>query len=729
MRCVAGLVAMLVAEAASGAARVTPVEKVISLLEDLKAEVEDEGKKEATLYDTFACFCQSMTEEKSKSIKTAMDNVDEYTASIEAESLISKNKGREVEEKSQEIESIHKSIKEAEAMRETEKEKYETNAADLSKGITELEGAVTDLKAGLGGASFVKLKTSVKRRLLMASLLGKFSKAQQSALTAFLQDGPPPANEGSQDILSTMNDLEKDFKDHKAQVEQIEGQNAADFKSTMTALDDQLVAAEAAKDAAQEEKDVADGKVAADSEALTEEKAKLSDDNAYLHDLTHNCELKAREFDQHSKTRAGEITALGQAIDIITNKVKDNADDAKRAALVTQHAEVVQAQALSEESRAVSEADTDEQEVDEIMSAEGLVLLQGQGPARVKLAGLLQRSRSAEASAEARSARLDRVATALGEAGRQLHSPMLTAFALKLRTKLGADPFAKVKSLVQDLIQRLVDEATAEATKKGFCDTEMAKSTKARDANMEEVQRLNSGIEGLEATKARLENEISDLTSEIAGLEDALDKATKLRASEKAENEDTVAKAKAGLEAVKDAHALLTDFYAKAKKGSAALLQARASPVDEDAPEAPKGGDYKGNQDKAGGIVAMLDVIISDFERTMRVTEASENDAQREFVEFERTSKTSVISKTTSKSQAEASLKAADNQITEDHGLLEARMKMLDDTLKEIEDLKPTCVDTGMSFEERTQKREEEIAALKKAMCMLDGEGVEPDCA
>ena len=47
--------------------------------------------------------------------------------------------------------------------------------------------------------------------------------------------------------------------------------------------------------------------------------------------------------------------------------------------------------------------------------------------------------------------------------------------------------------------------------------------------------------------------------------------------------------------------------------------------------------------------------------------------------------------------------------------LLGTRQKMLDDTLKELEDLKPTCVDTGMSYEERVQKREEEIDALKKA--------------
>lgn len=54
--------------------------------------------------------------------------------------------------------------------------------------------------------------------------------------------------------------------------------------------------------------------------------------------------------------------------------------------------------------------------------------------------------------------------------------------------------------------------------------------------------------------------------------------------------------------------------------------------------------------------------------------------------------------------------------------------KLLDSALKNIEELKPTCIDTGMSYADRVAKREEEIAALKKALCMLDADKVEPDC-
>merc|ERR1719473_1516546 len=156
---------------------------------------------------------------------------------------------------------------------------------------------------------------------------------------------------------------------------------------------------------------------------------------------------------------------------------------------------------------------------------------------------------------------------------------------------------------------------------------------------MAKVEGLNAKLKDLEATKAKLEEEIVTLTTEIADLNEALTKETKMRADEKAENMDTLDKAKAGLAATKDAYDVLSAFYKKAAKGKVSLLQ--ASPVDADAP-ASHSGAYKGGQQKAGGILAMLHVIISDFERTIKVTTKEEKASHREFVEFERTSKTSI---------------------------------------------------------------------------------------
>merc|ERR1719265_1397337 len=84
-----------------------------------------------------------------------------------------------------------------------------------------------------------------------------------------------------------------------------------------------------------------------------------------------------------------------------------------------------------------------------------------------------------------------------------------------LAMKLAADPFAKVKTLIQQLIERLLRESADEATHKGWCDTEMGKAEKDRDFRHQDLEKLNAGIEQLEANKVRLEEQRDTLTEEI----------------------------------------------------------------------------------------------------------------------------------------------------------------------------------------------------------------------
>merc|ERR1719388_409493 len=468
---------------------------------------------------------------------------------------------------------------------------------------------------------------------------------------------------------------------------------------------------------AQEAKDTADGNVSKATQDMVNEEALLKDDELYLKDLTSKCELKAREWDQRSQMRSEEVTALTAALKIIKEGVQANSAVNKRAFI--QHdqdyiaADVQALKTPEKKEDARSSVEDDDVDVD-------LSFLQVSKP-RMKIASLVKQA-SQVSSGEAQQAALkEKVIKSLVASGNKLGSVAISHLAMKI----AADPFIKVKKLIQDLIERLVTEAAEEATKKGWCDTEMGEATHTRDSNFGTIKEVNAELELLEATKAELTEEISMLTTEISDLNDSLTKETQMRGDEKAENMDTLDKAKAGLAATKDAYDVLETFYKKGAKGKVSLIQ--ASPVDADSPASPSGA-YKGGQQKAGGILAMLDVIISDFERTIKVTTKAEKASHREFVEFERTSKTSIASKETGKSQAESDLKSTDSKIAEGMDDLDKHQKMLDDTLKELEDLKPACVDTGMSYADRVQKRKDEIDALKKALCELDPEKVEDEC-
>merc|ERR1719335_31555 len=169
MRCNTRIIpAFLAVLGVVSAVDVSPVEKVITLLEDLKTETEEEGKAEASTYDTFACFCKSTTESKAQAIKDEQDNIEEFAATLQEQTSISNAKAHEIKELDASIATLEKEMAKITELREKEKTKYEASAADLSKAVSSLEGAIANMAAGMG---LTQLKTSVRKNLLMADML------------------------------------------------------------------------------------------------------------------------------------------------------------------------------------------------------------------------------------------------------------------------------------------------------------------------------------------------------------------------------------------------------------------------------------------------------------------------------------------------------------------------------------------------------------------------------
>merc|ERR550525_305852 len=141
----------------------------------------------------------------------------------------------------------------------------------------------------------------------------------------------------------------------------------------------------------------------------------------------------------------------------------------------------------------------------------------------------------------------------------------------------------------------------------------------------------------------------------------------------------------------------------------------------DDAPDAgfDNGEAYTGAQSESGGIIGMMEVMKSDFERTISETEAAEAEAEQEHLEFMTETGKSLAQKkvaeserTDQKNEATDKLGTADSNLSDETTILEQ-------SIQELLDLKPVCVDTGMSYNERVARREDEIAALKKADCIL----------
>jgi chromosome segregation ATPase len=686
LRCLAALV--LFAGAAS--VDVTPIEKVINLIEGMKKEVEADGKSEASAYDDFACFCKDTTETKSDSVKSGTDKIGVLSSKIADKTQEKKEDSTELLERKQKQEELSAKLEETKVRCAKQKAEYEAEAADMDKAIQGLKDAIKAMKDSK--PSLLSIQQTLGKTLQMAEAMGRIKTPKHKAVAALLQQSStvdpsdPEFKFHSNDIISVCEDLLVDYKASKKELDDEWAKTKKGCEQMKKSLRKKMSSNKDAMD--QLEKDIArlTKEIAKHREDLVTAEAVLKDDELYLKDLTARCEDRANDYDQRSAMRGDEVTALSQALKVLKGTVSKT-DKVNVRAMLVQKSLPVAAPKVSI----------------------------GAAKAAMKPVSLLQEfSSKIETRAFlglSEDARKGKALDVLKNEGQRIGSVALTSLA----DRASADPFKKVKGLIQKLIERLLAESAAEATKKGFCDTELAKSRKERDFRFQEAKDLSADLAGLEATEDALEEEIKQLKKEIKEESKALKEATKERKEEKETNMETLKTAKEGFEAVNEAILILKSFYKQAAK--AAFVQ--ASPVDEDTAGAGFSGNYKGKQGSAKAVFALLETISSDFDRTLRKTEEAENKAHREYVEFSQAAESSIAGKKTKQDLDEQDLKTTKTSIKQKTDDMQTAVDLLDNALKELEELKPTCIDTGMSYAERVKKREEEIKALQKALEIL----------
>jgi len=253
---------------------------------------------------------------------------------------------------------------------------------------------------------------------------------------------------------------------------------------------------------------------------------------------------------------------------------------------------------------------------------------------------------------------------------------------------------------------------------KYFCDKEMAKALSNHDGEKLQMEESGAPFAKKTAEKKKLIKEVVEISEEIAELAKALNEATELRSEEKKDNAQTLEETKAGKEAVEQAMKVLTAFYGEFLQYKPPKSDREGLTVEDRAPETSFSGEYKGKQDASKGIIGLLEIILSDFERTTEKVGEEEKEAEEKFDEFKKETDESTEKKEEEKSDKETGIKEASAAITEAKDANVAAEGLHEAALDELSKLKEMCVE-GESYEERAKKREEEIAALKEALKIL----------
>jgi hypothetical protein len=294
-----------------------------------------------------------------------------------------------------------------------------------------------------------------------------------------------------------------------------------------------------------------------------------NDDANYLADIVAKCQSKTAESKSRQQLRVEEVESLTKVIEIISSSAVAGAAEAN------------------------------------LPKAAALQL-------RAQPSTALAQLRARMASRPADNDKLKAVVALFLEASTRLGSHVLSALAVRAQE----DPFAKVKQLIQGLIDQLMQQAAEEADHKGWCDTELATNERTRTTKSEEIETLTAEVDKLNADIAILKKDIAELSKALAQLNADMAKETQLRKTEKAQNERTLQESRDAQSAVSEAMSLLQTFYAKANDATVFAQSNRRVGLKQEPPIFDAA--YKGLQDKTDGVLGMMEVIRSDFARLER---------------------------------------------------------------------------------------------------------------
>jgi len=660
MKFVVCLFFVVVGSAAAG--KVSPVQKVIELLDDLKGKVKADLAAEAAAMEEYSSWCDSEISEKGYAIKTATREIADHNAAIsDAEATISA-KEAEVGELGSTISAKEGELAKAGKVYAGEKLSFEAEEGELVNTVDELAGGIVQVKKG---ASFLQVKKNLKPVMdVLAKIIeaSGVQGARKRALNAFIQDKSnddltlrqPQANteeysSHSGGIVETLEDMKTKAEDQLSAARK--GAMESKYNYDMVAmsleqeiknLKSQLASATQTKASTGE----ALGKAKGDLAAV--EKSKAADEE-YLSATKMECEATASAWAQRQQDADGETAAIEKAKEILASGVK--------AFIQT-----------SMKSKTVDEDDL-------------------------------------------ASTKRDKLVGAFNQMSRKFHS---YAFA-QLAHMASVDPFAKIKGMISEMIDKLLKEANEGATHKAFCDEELSKSRASQQDKTMKLDKTSARIDSSRTAIAELEDAIKGLEGEIAEMDAAQAEASKVRTEE---NTDYLKASKDFSDSAKAVAAAIQVLKSYYEGGAFVQISATISLKS-------KQPSFGGTSSDVGStIISVLEVAESDFTKLLAEADTDEQAAATAYAKLIDENKVTKASKEAEIKGKQSEIRSLSTNLQNYNEDKASVGEELDAVLSYLDKLKPECEVKVMSYEEKVARREAEIDGLKEALGILEGQDI-----
>jgi len=659
--CVMVGVLALMAVSFAGATAVSPIEKIVQMISDLQAKVLAEGTDAQKVYDEYAEWCEDRSTKLGFEIKTGKAEVAELKATIEEETSSIGALETKIEELSSDIQADEADLAAATKIREKEAADFAAEEKELTTVMNMLERATSILSKEMAKSGGA------------AMLQMKSATSLTDALSVMVGASVLSSADASRlTALVQTTDSDSDSAMGAPAAAVYEGKSGG-IIGTLEGLTEK-----------------AEGQL---DKARKEERTAAQNYEMLKQSLTDEVKFANSDMDKAKKNLAesqeGKATATG-GLEVTSKDLAEDIDT--KGGLHQDCMNAAQEFELATKSRG--------EELNALATAKK-VILEATGGAAEQSYGLNQVSFLQLSNGVAPQA-----VRFVRELARKSKSPALAQLASRMNSAIrlgaaaGGDPFAKVKGLIVDMISTLEGEAEEDATQKAYCDKEMSEATAKHEDLTAESDKLSTKIDQDKASSAKLKEQVATLQNELAGMAKAKAEADKLRAEENAAFKKNSAEMKMGVNGVRKALQVLKEYYAQGDKSHEA------------------GGGA------GSGIIGLLEVCESDFTKGLTEMTAEEETAASDYESY---SKQDQIDRAAKEQDVKYKGKEAaglDKAVSELSGDLATVTDELGAVNSGLDKLKEMCVAKAEPYAEKKARREAEIAGLKEAQQILEGEAL-----
>jgi len=650
------------------AAKNRPVSKVITLLKDMLKQLEKEAEQDEEIYDKLACWCETNDREKTKSIAEAEARIEALTTKIEELTAESARLNTEIKNLEQEVAKNQEALAQATALREKQLAEFNAEEKDLLESVSALKAAITVLSKHHGGSLLQVPRTHIMG--VAATLqfqLSKHSGLLAGVLTPSERRAAASFIQSPQDYFDAAPTFKQSYAPQSGEIFGILRQMKETFEANLSAAQKEEAENQKAYEElkAAKEEQIAAGQAQIDTK--TEELATTDE---------HNANAKVDLEDTKNSLSADEQFLM---------MLKEKCQMTDKEWEERQKTRQLEMQAVSKALAVLSGDDAHD------------LFTKTVNPAFIQSATSVNSDRRKQA------------ALVLANVAKKFGNPKLSTLAYRVKL----DAFTRVKKAIDDMIAQLLQEKADEIKHRDFCVDEFNTNQLQTEKKTREKQDVIARIENLEMTIEELAKAIKTLKDEIAEMQVQLKRAGEDREKQNKEFQMTVADQRETQKLLTAALGVLQDFY-----GKKAASLAQQEPV---GPPPPPGFEAYKNNGASGGVMQLIQQIISDAKAMEAETIRAEEDAQKAYEDFVKETNNSIeaksrdiINKSESKAKAETDLVQANKE-------REAVLLELEQLSNYNAQLHQSCDFVQKNFDLRQQARDEEVEALRQAKAILSG--------